>query len=304
MRQHPTTLTTIKESSAVIFINNKYSECYFRIVTRAKSRILDKEVYSEVHHIIPKSFYKSNSKTGWLDGNPDTNDNLVTLTAREHFICHVLLLKMTEGLAHTKMVHAATRTGYGNEHLRGYKKLSNNSRTFQVLKEKKAQAQSELASKLNDERIKNGTHQLLKREDGSSVTKDRVDSGEHHFLKREDGSSISKDRVDSGEHHLLGPDTNIKMLTDGIHPSQQLKTCPHCGITVSSGPYSKFHGDQCSENPSSDNKYQNIVSQQNQLLLSSGQHPSQCKVCCLLCRSVISIGNFSRHYTKCSSSIS
>lgn len=42
--------------------------------------------YTETHHIVPKSL-----------GGLSDNDNLVKLTAREHFICHVLLVKIHEG---------------------------------------------------------------------------------------------------------------------------------------------------------------------------------------------------------------
>ena len=39
--------------------------------------------YVEHHHIIPRS-----------EGGPDNNDNIVALTAREHYICHLLLAKI------------------------------------------------------------------------------------------------------------------------------------------------------------------------------------------------------------------
>jgi len=54
--------------------------------------------YIEKHHIIPKS----------LGGNNEP-ENLVCLTAKEHFICHLLLPKMTNGDQKRKMVYAAWR---------------------------------------------------------------------------------------------------------------------------------------------------------------------------------------------------
>lgn len=79
----------------MLFIENKYTRIYYSIINNAQSRILPKETYTEKHHIIPKSLGGSNAK-----------DNLVVLTAREHFICHWLLTKMTESLAKTKMAKA------------------------------------------------------------------------------------------------------------------------------------------------------------------------------------------------------
>lgn len=60
-----------------MYLQNKYTQCYYNIVNRAKAR--EQLGYVEKHHIIPKSL-----------GGKDTADNLVKLTAREHFICHWL----------------------------------------------------------------------------------------------------------------------------------------------------------------------------------------------------------------------
>lgn len=59
-----------------------YKFVYDSIVLKAKNRTEELEYY-ENHHILPKSLGGSNDKT-----------NLVKLTAREHFICHWLLVKM------------------------------------------------------------------------------------------------------------------------------------------------------------------------------------------------------------------
>jgi NUMOD3 motif len=76
----------------MIFINNKYTLWYYSIINNAQTRILPSTSYTEKHHIIPKSLTGTNDK-----------HNLVSLTAREHFICHWLLTKMTSGKAKSKM---------------------------------------------------------------------------------------------------------------------------------------------------------------------------------------------------------
>jgi len=78
----------------MIFIKNKYTTWYYNIINNAKSRNIT-EGYTENHHIIPKSLGGNNSK-----------DNLVTLTAREHFICHWLLPKMLNGTSKRSMYFA------------------------------------------------------------------------------------------------------------------------------------------------------------------------------------------------------
>lgn len=74
-------------------LTNKYSKLYYQITSNAKQRIVDS--YTESHHIMPQSMGGSNDK-----------NNLVDLTAREHFICHWLLVKMTEGVDRSKMLYA------------------------------------------------------------------------------------------------------------------------------------------------------------------------------------------------------
>ena len=85
-----------------IFLNNKYSNTYFNIIERAKSRIL--EHYSENHHIIPRSL-----------GGGDDPDNIVALTPKEHYLCHALLPKMVEGNARYKMMAAFNMMHVGHD---------------------------------------------------------------------------------------------------------------------------------------------------------------------------------------------
>lgn len=58
-----------------------YERIYYQIIDRAKTRKLQE--YSEKHHILPKCM-----------GGSDEITNIVSLTAREHFICHWLLHEM------------------------------------------------------------------------------------------------------------------------------------------------------------------------------------------------------------------
>jgi len=72
-----------------------YRCVYDCIIDRAKDRILIN--YKEKHHIIPRCL-----------GGKDDKENLVWLTAREHFICHFLLTKIynRETIEWYKMVNA------------------------------------------------------------------------------------------------------------------------------------------------------------------------------------------------------
>lgn len=76
-----------------ISLDNKYTKWYISIITSAPKQ----SEYYEYHHIIPKSFY--------LGGDKDEN-NIVKLTAKQHYICHLLLTKMFVGKFKSKMIYA------------------------------------------------------------------------------------------------------------------------------------------------------------------------------------------------------
>ena len=96
---------TIESNYKEKFLKNKYSNWYFSVIDKAILRGWTKKtapVYVEAHHIIPKSIIK--------------NDNTVYLTAREHYICHLLLPKMLVGAEKRKMMLALHRLVFGNKH--------------------------------------------------------------------------------------------------------------------------------------------------------------------------------------------
>ena len=72
-----------------------YEKIYNQLVERRKVDIL-RDGYKEKHHIVPRSL-----------GGSDEADNIVVLTAREHFIAHLLLTKIHRtGPSHYKMIRA------------------------------------------------------------------------------------------------------------------------------------------------------------------------------------------------------
>jgi hypothetical protein len=100
---------------------NKYTVWYFSIVDKALARAWTKKtapVYVESHHIVPKSILK--------------NEEVVLLTAREHFICHLLLPKMLVGKDRDKMMYALWNISH---HMKDLRKLKINSTTYSTLKE-------------------------------------------------------------------------------------------------------------------------------------------------------------------------
>jgi hypothetical protein len=91
--------------------NVDFSKFYFSIISYRNKTPATETV--EVHHILPLSM-----------GGTNDPSNLVSLTAREHFICHCLLLRMTTGKDRAKMIFAA--------HNMMYWKSSDNDREFKI----------------------------------------------------------------------------------------------------------------------------------------------------------------------------
>ena len=106
-----------------IFIENKFTRWYFDIIQNANNRTVTNGIYTERHHIIPRC----------LGGN-NLKDNLVTLTAKEHYICHLLLTKMVGANFYHKVLHAFHLMNQPSNHRGRYRK-NINSKLYQRLKE-------------------------------------------------------------------------------------------------------------------------------------------------------------------------
>jgi hypothetical protein len=179
-----------------IFLSNKYTKWYFNIIEYAKSN--PHIGYTERHHIVPKSFYSSRSETGCIEGDADTDTNLVNLTARQHYVCHLLLTKMTTGHNKSKMVYALHRTVHGNT-----KNLIKCSRIYESLKEQFRQIQSD---KISGE--------------GNYFYGKRFTGEQNHFYGKshsdETKAKISKSR--KGKGGRAGKDNSMYGRTGNLHP--------------------------------------------------------------------------------------
>ena len=80
-----------------MFLNNKYTTLYYKIIVSAQERNYIKTLNDgyQTHHIIPRCF-----------GGTDDATNLVVLTYKEHRVCHRLLINMTANDAKYKMMYA------------------------------------------------------------------------------------------------------------------------------------------------------------------------------------------------------
>ena len=98
-----------------------YSAVYCALIERRRQQPLQDDVYGEVHHIIPKS-----------EGGDDSKENLVCLSAREHYVAHLLLAKIYNDF---KMYSALTYMQTKRHKNRIFKF---NSRLYQKMREEYA----------------------------------------------------------------------------------------------------------------------------------------------------------------------
>lgn len=216
----------------MIFINNKYTRIYESIIARARSRANNN--YVERHHIILKSLGGNNSK-----------ENLVELTAREHFICHKLLVKMTEGKNKTKMRYAVYRFIQNNP----YQQRKLTSRDYEYLRKQVA-----LANKERPGPWKGKTLSAEHRKNLSVATKGKKlgPKSEEHKRKISEskkGHFQSKETREKRSKALIGgkrnDETKAKMSAWQKGKTKPKVKCEYCNKEISLMNYHRWHGKNC-----------------------------------------------------------
>lgn len=248
----------------ITFIENKYKTWYFKIIFMAQDR-QPVTGYTESHHIIPRSL-----------GGDNSSSNLVRLTAREHFICHLLLAKCIAGKDRYKM-YAAVAYFSNNQN----RNLRLTSRRIAAIREYNALASSE-RNKGNqywkcrkpitdDLRIQLGSAARGKTwvNNGSieqlvSNPDEYVQNGFHlgrlstHVSKSFNGSHLrgktlsteTKKKMSKPKHEGHGQkvsESRKKMFKEmGGMPKTP---CPHCGKLCSKTNLIRWHNENCKLRP-------------------------------------------------------
>jgi hypothetical protein len=197
-----------------MFIESKYTKWYYNIVNNRQQFPAE---FGEKHHIIPKSIGGSNQKT-----------NIVCLTAREHYICHRLLVKITAGINCQKMWLALDCFTKSIQDRSGFKV---NSR---IVAESRKQSKKYLSSirKGNATRPA-GTYRH------SEETKQKQSISAKGIAKRQPGYSHSSETIQLMKQNRKGKNLGTPSWNKGIS-----QVCPHCKNQVS-GTLNRWHGDNC-----------------------------------------------------------
>jgi hypothetical protein len=264
---------------------NKYSKWYSLLIEKAQARKLPKEIYTEGHHVIPKSW-----------GGLDTRDNIVRLTAKEHYMAHAFLWKMNVSTGyHNKMMHAFNAMSImknGSYNKPGYKI---NSRLFESvrleriahLKTLKGPLSPAWGKKLNlspESQAKKMAavkemwsdperrSELLKARDLANQRPEVIAKREASYTAKRgvkrDPAIMEKCAVKKRgkkEHEIYSPDAILRRkealknrglsdeakekmrlgLLAGCKKPKTKKPCPHCGKMCAGNMLAKWHGDNC-----------------------------------------------------------
>ena len=262
-------LLTIISKYAIIELTNinkhmnKYNQWYSTITERAKNRILNS--YTESHHIVPRSL-----------GGGDEPTNIVDLTAREHFICHWLLVKMTTGQEHHKMLNALRMMRAEKQGQQRYNtKIT--ARVYENIKQEYAELQSkQFAGKGNGMFGKHHTQEakdkIRQKNLGKKLTPEQIEKlkkattgkkkppiTEEHRAKL----SAAKIGQNNANYGTIASDETRKKIGDKLRGRKQTeeeklvrslanmgkkrekKLCPHCDQLVAVNGYARWHGENC-----------------------------------------------------------
>lgn len=216
--------TTVKELQQM-YLQNKYTHIYNNIIERAKSRTISG--YTEKHHIIPRSL-----------GGHDSKDNLVALTAREHFVCHRLLTKMLEGEDRRKMCYAMKIMTTSNHHGLSYVPCA---RTFEYVREQARLSQIGVPlSKERKQKISMGNTGKIQTEE---TKKKRAASLKGQHRTEEQKATMRAAQSTAPRSPEVIAKIRAARKTQVITTVQV--SCPHCGKTGGNRIMPRYHFDNC-----------------------------------------------------------
>jgi hypothetical protein len=217
-----------------MYLTNKYTKWYKNIIANAKKRA-NYFGYTEKHHIVPKSL-----------GGSDTNDNLVFLTAKEHFLCHRLLPKMVEGEAKAKMIYAA----WGMANLKNKNQLRKkiNSNTYELLKKEWIEYRKTVPGPNLGRKMPEGFSEkqsLIKKGIPAKPFSEEHKKNLSKPKTEEHKKKLSESRLGKTWGFRHSDVTKEKMSSWQKGVSKPKHQCPYCKKEMSLMNLKKWHNDNC-----------------------------------------------------------
>jgi hypothetical protein len=194
-----------------------YQRIHDAIIDRARNRTL--LGYRERHHVIPRCL-----------GGTDKSENLVELTAREHFVVHKLLVELYP--TETKLIYAywmmsrnISNSKYSRDYLVSARDYEHARRLF-----------SEASSK--HQRGKTLTEEHKEALSIAAKTRKTRTPIKHSEETKQKLSSLWKGTTRSLEDRQ-------KISNGQLGKKRKIVTCPHCGKTGGNNGMTHWHFDNC-----------------------------------------------------------
>ena len=219
----------------MIFIDNKYTTWYNNIIAKAMDRNL--VGYCENHHIIPQSLRGNNKK-----------ENLVRLTAKEHFVCHLLLTKMVVDTYKEKMIYAAWMMA--NQENQNQQRYKITGRIYQSLKQEFSKIKSvhtKANNPMHDPKIRKRHQEAIVRRGKTSGNtghkRGPVSNEFKELLRQKTIDSMTSGRRETIRQQQLNRTPEQKEKYAIAHSKRM--SCVHCRQLCNPGTLSRFHGNNC-----------------------------------------------------------
>jgi len=200
-------------------------------------RINYRKIYEKHYGPIPKEPDGRSYEIHHIDGNRTNNsiENLKLVTIQEHYDIH---FSQGDWGACWKIAERMS-----------------------ISPEERSKIQSALAIKNNKERLENGTHNFLDKEQARQRAIKRVASGTHNFLNKEHARERQAKRISQGTHNFVGennpsikkakewivtdPQGTNQIITNLAKFCRENKLDDAAMIGVAKGRYTHHHGWKC-----------------------------------------------------------
>lgn len=218
-----------------MYLHNKYTTWYNNIIQRARDRNL-KPPY-ERHHVIPRSLGGNNFK-----------ENIVKLTAHEHFVCHLLLLKMVTGKDRAKMVYAAW--SMANQENQNQQRHKVTGRIYSILRQEFVKAQSirtRFNNPMNNPAVRERHAEAIKKrgktKGNTGHKRGPMPDQLKEVLRQKTKESLTPERIESIRQQQLNRTDEQKEKYKFAH-SKRI-SCIFCKQQLGPGSFARWHGDNC-----------------------------------------------------------
>lgn len=205
-----------------MFKNTWHTNVYLAIVQRAKDRT--PEGYVEKHHIVPKCM-----------GGSNDSSNIVALTAREHFLCHLLLIKIAPVEYRSKLVYAAWQQSRPSKN----KTVKVTGRTYAYLREQMS------ISLTGKKRAPFSDHARKNISEGHKGEKNHMFGKKRTHEEKEKMSANRKGKCVGEDNPFYGKTHSAETIEKIVNTNKREHTCPYCNKTGASNSMKRWHFDNC-----------------------------------------------------------